>query len=410
MRVAAVRDSGSLARLEVQTCIVVGGGLAGLSCSAALADAGFAVTLLETRPYPGGRATSYQLPGLTEPAESIDNCQHVLLRCCVNLLDFYRRLGVDSQIRFEKEFQFLEPGGRRSRFEAGVLPAPMHFAGSFLRLKSLTYGEKIAVARAMLALRREWPSRKDLDRITMLEWLREKRQPGRAVERFWRPVLVSAINEELDRMAARHGLQVMWLGFLARRDSYEMGVPSVPLGSLYDEAVWKRFPAVDLQFRTPVGTFEIDSRAVRCAKTRDGSLTADFYVSAVPFERLPALVPALGLDFSQWEHSPITGIHLWFDRPVTDLPHGALLDRTIQWFFNKAEGPVYPTRRERLAKPLDNGSGGSDRTGAARTRGIPAGSQGSGTCQSPRGEGGPGHVLGPSGFGGRASRSGDQYR
>ena len=49
----------------------------------------------------------------------------------------------------------------------------------------------------------------------MQQWLDEKRQPPRAIERFWRQVLVSAINEELDRMAASHGFQVFRLGFLA---------------------------------------------------------------------------------------------------------------------------------------------------------------------------------------------------
>jgi zeta-carotene desaturase len=38
------------------------------------------------------------------------------------------------------------------------------------------------------------------------------------------------------------------------------------------------------------------------------------------------------------EHSPITGIHLWFDRPVTDLPHATLLDSPLQWMFNKGAG------------------------------------------------------------------------
>ena len=62
--------------------------------------------------------------------------------------------------------------------------------------------------------------------------------------------------------------------------------------------------------------------------------TADYYICALPFERLPAL----GLPAPAFEHSPITGIHLWFDRPVTDLPHATLLDRTVQWMFNKSEG------------------------------------------------------------------------
>jgi hypothetical protein len=61
---------------------------------------------------------------------------------------------------------------------------------------------------------------------------------------------------------------------------------------------------------------------------------ADYYICALPFERLAAL----GLPAPAFEHSPITGIHLWFDRPVTDLPHATLLDRTMQWMFNKSDG------------------------------------------------------------------------
>ena len=100
-------------------------------------------------------------------------------------------------------------------------------------------------------MRRERTARDDLDRITMLDWLREKRQTPRAIERFWRQVLVSAINEELDRMAARHGFQVFWLGFLARADGYEMGVPAVPLGELYRAELWQAVGDVSLRLRAP---------------------------------------------------------------------------------------------------------------------------------------------------------------
>ena len=39
-----------------------------------------------------------------------------------------------------------------------------------------------------------------------------------------------------------------------------------------------------------------------------------------------------------FSHVPITGIHLWFDRSITDLPHATLLDRTIHWMYNKRDG------------------------------------------------------------------------
>ena len=209
--------------------IVIGGGLAGLAAAAALGGAGHSVKLLESRPFLGGRATSYEV-GNGEEAEFIDNCQHILLRCCVNLLDFYRRLGVEQDIAFSREFTFIEPGGRRSVLRSGMFPAPAHFAESFLKLTFLNFREKLAVARAIQAIRRE-AGRADLDRISMRQWLEEKRQPARAIERFWRQILVSAINEELDRMAAAHGLQVFRLGFLARKDAYEMGVPGRPAGA-----------------------------------------------------------------------------------------------------------------------------------------------------------------------------------
>jgi squalene-associated FAD-dependent desaturase len=306
--------------------MVVGGGLAGLSAAAALAEAGFEVDLYEARGFLGGRATSYPVSPADENSEVIDNCQHVLLRCCVNLLDFYRRLGVEDRVRFSRDFYFIEPGGRTSTLGRGWLPAPLHFAGSFLGLRFLSMADKMAIARGMLAVRREHGARRDLDRISMLEWLREKRQTPGAIDRFWRQILVSALNEELDRMAAAHGFQVFWLGFLARSDSYEMGVPAVPLADLYGAEVWRRFPRVSIHLRCSVESVNGMPRR------------SDFYILCVPPERLAGVAPGLDIDTSWIEYSPITGIHLWFDRPITDLPHATLLDRTVQWMYNKSQG------------------------------------------------------------------------
>jgi squalene-associated FAD-dependent desaturase len=317
--------------------IVIGGGLAGLASAAALAGAGHSVRVLESRRFLGGRATSYEI-GTGENAETIDNCQHVLLRCCVNLLDFYRRLGVEDQIHFYRDFIFIEPGGRRSVLRSGVLPAPAHFLESFLTLKFLSLSEKLAVMRGIRAIKAQYKTRPDLDRITMLHWLKEERQPPRAIERFWRQILVSAISEELDATAASHGFQVFRLGLLARRDSYQMGVPSVPLGELYAEEKWKKVGPVEFLLRSPVERIVIENGAVQFVIARGQELRADHYICALPFERVPEVAPELELDVGDFEYSPITGIHLWFDRPVIDLPHATLLDRTIQWIFNKHEG------------------------------------------------------------------------
>jgi squalene-associated FAD-dependent desaturase len=318
------------------SAIVIGGGLAGLASAAALGQAGFQVHVFEARGFLGGRATSYPVPG--DNSEVIDNCQHVLLRCCVNLMDFYGRLGVADRIQFHKKFYFIEPGGRTSILEAGALPAPLHFTGSFWKLPFLGMSDKIGIARAMWSIRREHGRRRDLDRITMLDWLREKRQTETAIGRFWNQVLVSAVNEDLDRMAASHGFQVFWLGFLARANAYQMGIPSVPLGDLYSSEALQRIGNVRLHLREPVEQIVVENGVIRGVLAAGERHTADYYISTVPFERMPALFPQLQLDLAGFEHSPITGIHLWFDRSLTQLPHATLLDRTIQWMFNKSGG------------------------------------------------------------------------
>ena len=128
---------------------VIGGGLAGLSAGCALAEAGYHVELFEQRPYLGGRASSYELPAT---GEVVDNCQHVLLGCCTNLIDFYRRLGVENQIRWYDEITFILPGGASSVLRPGALPAPLHSTASFLASSVLDVKDKLAISRALLAL------------------------------------------------------------------------------------------------------------------------------------------------------------------------------------------------------------------------------------------------------------------
>ena len=316
---------------------IAGGGLAGLAAGCALAQAGFAVTLFERRPYLGGRASSYQHPGT---GEIVDNCQHVLLGCCTNLVDFYRRIGVEEKIRWFERLVFVEPGGRQSAISPSWLPAPLHTAPSFLLAPSLGMGDKLAIARAMLAIARG-PA--DDGRENFRHWLQRHGQTPRAIERFWKVVLVSALNEELERSSVRYGAQVFRESFLKSAPAGRMGVPTVPLTELYNAAGdYIRRLGGEVLLRTPLESFAADQENVTlCAAGKKASF--DFAVLALPFNTIAGVLPpgeeaaALRRTADRLESSPITGIHLWFDRPVTDLEHAVLLDRTIQWMFHKSK-------------------------------------------------------------------------
>ncbi len=319
---------------------VIGGGLAGLSAAVALADSGVRVRLFEKRPHLGGRATSYLLPD----GSHIDNCQHVTLGCCTNLADFYRRVGSAGQIRFYDQLYFADARGARFTISPSPLAPPFHMMFSFLRFSALTWADKMAIGRAMMEIARTGGHPPESEGTSMLDWLHRMKQTPSAIERFWRVVLVSALDEELARTEARYGIDVFWKAFLSNREGFRLGIPSVPLSDLYDgcrAAIEKR--GGEVRTRATVRELRIEQGRMKSIVFDDGSEeTADAFVMAVPQTAVLDIVdPALAAsdaNFSGLQHlhdAPITGIHLWFDRHVMDEPFLTLLDHTVQWVFNK---------------------------------------------------------------------------
>jgi squalene-associated FAD-dependent desaturase len=330
--------------------------LAGLAAGCALAEAGFRVSLFERRPYLGGRASSYQHPGT---GEIVDNCQHVLLGCCTNLLDFYRRAGVQDKIRWYEKLTFLEPGGRASTIAPSGLPAPLHTAPAFLRADCLNFRDKMAIGRAMAVLAPSAPPDRG---ESFLDWLKRHGQTEQAIERFWKTILVSALNEDLDQVSVPYAAQVVRESFLKSAAAGLMGIPTVPLTELYGTAGdYIRARGGEVQFRASVESFRADASEVSVT-TSGQEQKFDYLLLAVPFDVLGRMLPdtplaaPLAADLGQFSTSPITGIHLWFDRQISDLDHAVLLDRTIQWMFHKSRLIDARSNEARKNEAPDNGN------------------------------------------------------
>jgi|HubBroStandDraft_6_1064221.scaffolds.fasta_scaffold01837_4 uncharacterized protein with NAD-binding domain and iron-sulfur cluster len=384
------------------TVAVAGGGLAGLAAACALAATGFRVTLFEKRPFLGGRASSYVHPGT---GEVVDNCQHVLFRVCTNLIEFYERIGVADRIRWYDQMNFIEPGGRISVMKSSPLPAPLHTAPSFFGFSFLSPADKLAIARALVPL--TLTQQRDTGK-SFQEWLDHHGQTKNAVERFWKPILISALSEELDRISISAAAQVVRESMKSPA-ARQMGVPTVPLTDLYNAAGdYIRARAGVLHFRQPLEGFIVDSSQVQLhlrnqrenqspegapplsrsmqqggdfdshAANAGSQLSVDlendafdYLVLALPFDALNRILPnapesvPLREQIDHFENSPITGIHLWFDRPISDLDHAVLLDRTIQWMFHKsrlqpmrtadAESASVAQRRDSVARHVSAG-------------------------------------------------------
>jgi len=325
--------------------VVVGGGLAGLAAADALAGVGVPVTLVEARRGVGGRAASFEDPA---GGGVVDACQHVAMGCCTHFRDLCRRAGILDAVRTDRTLWFIGPDGRRSACTpARWLPAPLHLAPLLAGMQHFSLAERASLAVGMLRLARPLANPEG---ITAARWLAAIGQRERVVRLFWQPVIESALGESLDLVGLGPARKVIVDGFLAHREAVELLVPRRPLGELFGArlADWLVTRGVVLRTGAPATAVHRDGAGAACAvATPAGDHPATAVVAAVPWRAAARLVPdAVPAVAEHFAGSPITAVHLWFDREVIDLPHAVLVGRTSQWVFRpdtgaEAEAPGY---------------------------------------------------------------------
>ena len=316
--------------------VVVGGGLAGLSAAGALAEGGRRVVLLEWRPYIGGRAYSYEHPAIGEVIDS----QHVVLGCCSNILDLCREAGISDWIRWYDELVFLEPSGRRSWLKPGRLRAPAHQTMSFLRAPMLSLKDKLGIAQGLARFLPGYP--KDDDE-SFSHWLARTGQTERAVRHFWEPVVVGALNDTFDRCSVKYAGKVFHESFLRSAEAGRLGIPARPLSEFFEPvAKLARKRGVEVRLRSGVSGVRPEGDGWVVSLNGGDELRSEAVVLATDHRKALALMSGLdgGEEMArggeQFVSAPITTVHLWFDREVTELDHAVLLDTRIQWMFQKS--------------------------------------------------------------------------
>jgi squalene-associated FAD-dependent desaturase len=332
-----------------QDLVVIGAGVAGLAAAVALAGDGAKVTLLERRPFVGGRAYSYPHPALDEVVDS----QHVVLGCCTNIVELLGQAGAAETIRWYDELCFIEasrPGQppRRSWMRPGALPAPMHQAISFLGAGMLGLRDKAAIASGLMHFLRGAP--RD-DGESFASWLKRTGQTELAIRHFWEPVVVGALNDVFERCSVKYAGKVFHESFLRSVEGGRLGIPARPLSEFFT-------PVVELAQRAGVDVrmgVSVD-RLVRNAdgrwRVRAGAeeFVAEAVVLAGDLRSTRRLLDDSGVSqvgplTDKFVIAPITTVHVWYDREVVDVDHAVLLDTRIQWVFAKSRIRHWPKER-----------------------------------------------------------------
>ena len=317
--------------------IVIGGGLAGLAAATKLVADGTRVTVLEARARLGGATFSFDRDGLT-----VDNGQHVLLRCYTEYLDFLDTIGVRDKIDIQDRFRIpvVHANGRHGQLYRTGLPAPLHLGAALSRYGLLSIADRARVGLAVAKLRTLNPADPRLDERSFGSWLAQYGQRKDAIDALWNLVTVAALNTDADDASLALCAMVFKTALLDRADAADIGVPQVPLGELHGDpaAAYLESKGADIRLRT-------SARAVRPVDEHyevdvDGeTLTADAVVVAVPPDAVSDVLPDGALAQpeapAKLGAKPIVNVHAIYDREVTEHSFVAIVGSPVQWVFDR---------------------------------------------------------------------------
>jgi squalene-associated FAD-dependent desaturase len=333
------------------------------------------VTLLESRGRLGGAAYSFARSGLT-----VDNGQHVFLRCCTEYRALLERIGASHLVALQPrlQLQVLAPGGHAATLSRNGLPAPLHLARSLLSYRFVGVRQRVSLALAMQALDRIDPDDPAADARSFGSWLAEHRQHRDAIEAIWELIARPTLNLLADDASLAQAAYVFQQGLLRDASAGDVGYARVPLGEIHDAAARRALAqaGVEVHLRRGVTAIEQTADGFQLASATAPLLCADAVILAVPHDHAARLLPPGAVDCARLARlgtSPIVNLHVVYDRRVLDLPFAAAIHSPVQWMFDRTAGAGLENGGQYLAVSLSAADAELNMTGdELRTRFLPA--------------------------------------
>ena len=313
---------------------IVGGGYAGFAAAVELASQGTQVQLFEAGPVLGGRARRITYRDL-----ALDNGAHILLGAYRETLRLQGTVGVPASALLRLPLQWVIKD--RLKIHTAGLPAPLHLLAGLFSAAGLTFGECLAAAKFMMAMRRT-NFRLSSD-ITVAALLEMHRQQGALARYLWEPLCVAALNTPPEQASAQVFLNVLRDGLAQGEADSDLLLPRLDFSRLFPEKAADYLTQKGGQVLTlsPVSRVETTPRGFAIA-VKGETHSADAVILAVgPHQAAGLLSPIRGTDslvacINRLAYEPICTVYLQYaDSIALPSPMLGLAGGLVQWVFDR---------------------------------------------------------------------------
>ena len=311
------------------TVLVIGGGLAGLSCGKYLSDAGCAPTVIERGKMLGGKVSAWR----DEDGDWIETGLHIFFGAYPNAMNLFAELGIEDRLQWKEHsmtFAMRENPGEFTKFSfPDVLPAPFNMGYAILSNdKMLTWVEKLRTGAPLVPMLIGGQDYIDAqDELSVEEWMKKNFMPKRV-----RDELFIAMGKALDFIDADKLSMTVILTAMNRFINETHGSKTAFLDGNQPDRLCapmaehiERVGGGRVMVDSPMQEIMVDDESgkVTGVKLRNGEImTADHYVSAMPVDALKLKLPTqwktmpFFKQLNELEGIPVINVHLWFDRKL----------------------------------------------------------------------------------------------
>ncbi|MCE1189230.1 MAG: hydroxysqualene dehydroxylase HpnE [Ignavibacteria bacterium] len=323
----------------MKTCLIIGGGLAGLSAGVHLSRSGIQTTILERSPRLGGRASSFIDPQFER---ELDNGQHIIMGCYSQTLEYINLIGSQKTFQFQDALSipYAVRGGKRYSFESTGYAYPFNLSGALFNYQALSFREQLSAASFLL--KAVLPFYKPDNDLLLSDWFTQLGQGKHARNALWDFLAVGAMNTKPENASALMFRELLRRIFLKGNFATTIIMPQ---NSLNESLI---APAMDF-IRLNGGSIYTSCMVKELIHTGKGVIfpvlpckekVYDSVIIAVPFHSMYHIA---GLDSivknfpDHVEHAAIVTTHMKVhgDAPLPRFM--GLIESPIHWLFTRGD-------------------------------------------------------------------------